>query len=139
MNLNRFIKKRPRYNLVIVLQTHHMMYKNSNSFVYKFVVNCQFFQITLSESDRTILITISITWTILLLQHFWFICHCAFNSADAYDVSNHRTISALPVLSKVLEWIMYEGVFDYMYKIKSLLNNQFGFQMHNRTCFTAVN
>ena len=49
VNLNRFFKKCPCYDVLIIfssqdiLETSFLMYKKSNSFVYKFVVNFQVF------------------------------------------------------------------------------------------------
>ena len=37
------MKKQPYY--AFILETHALMYKKLNSFVYVFVVHCQFFQI----------------------------------------------------------------------------------------------
>ena len=47
VNLNRVLKKRSYYYvLIIFFLSASLMCKKSNSFVYIFVVNCQFFQIT---------------------------------------------------------------------------------------------
>ena len=53
---------------------------------------------------------------------------------DALHFSNYRSVSVLPVLSKVLERIMYKRVFDFLHKNTLLLNKQFGFQVN-----TSVN
>ena len=52
--------------------TRHLMYKNSNSFVYKFVVNCQIFEITTSGCTlRSWKLACLITWTILFETPFF--------------------------------------------------------------------
>ena len=46
VNLNRFLKGCPVYNVLIMFSSRHvfetdlLIYKKSNLFVYKFVVNC---------------------------------------------------------------------------------------------------
>ena len=50
----------------VFFSTHRLMYKKSNSFLYKFVVNCQIFEITLSGCALwSWKLVCSITWTIL--------------------------------------------------------------------------
>ena len=52
--------------------THRLMYKKSNSFVYKFVVNCQVFEITLSGCTLwSWKLACLITWTILFEAPFF--------------------------------------------------------------------
>ena len=65
--------------IMFFFSTHGLMYKKSNSFVYKFAVKYQVFEITPS---RCILwswkLACLITWTILLETPFLDICRCAF-------------------------------------------------------------
>ena len=60
--------------------TYHLMYKKSYFFVYKFVINCHVFEITLSGCTLwSWKLTSLITWTILSETLFLDICWCAFN------------------------------------------------------------
>ena len=45
-----------------------------------------------------------------------------------FEVSNYRPISLLPILSKILEKVMYSRVIDFITKYNILYKNQYGFQ-----------
>ena len=55
-----------------------------------------------------------------------------------YVVSNYRAISLLPILSKVIEKLMYKRLIDFISKINILTPNQYGFQI-NRSNELALN
>ena len=48
-------------------------------------------------------------------------------------LTNYRPISALPVISKLLEQLMYERLFNFLNKNKILYDHQFGFQKKKST------
>ena len=50
------------------------------------------------------------------------------NSGSKEDMKNYRPVSLLPVLSKVLERIVYNRLFEYLVKHKLLHISQYGFQ-----------
>ena len=56
-----------------------------------------------------------------------------FKKSDRENVENYRPISILPVLSKVLECIMYNRLYEYFMCNNLLHKNQFGFQINNST------
>ena len=56
-----------------------------------------------------------------------------FKSGAKYNVSNYRPISILPVFSKVLERIMYNGVYNHLDSKGLIYEKQFGFQRSNST------
>ena len=47
---------------------------------------------------------------------------------DSSDVSNYRSISALPCFSKILERLMYNRLYEYWKENNVLYEQQFGFQ-----------
>ena len=64
-----------------------------------------------------------------------------FKSEERYTMDNYRPISVLPVLSKVVERVVYRQVYDYLCRNHLLSENQFGFRRgssteHAVTCFT---
>ena len=56
-----------------------------------------------------------------------------FKSGAKDNVSNYRPISILPVFSKVLERIMYNGVYNHLDSKGLIYEKQFGFQRSNST------
>ena len=56
-----------------------------------------------------------------------------FKSGDKDNVSNYRSISILPALSKVLERIMYNWVYNSLDSKGFLYEKQFGLQRNNST------
>ena len=54
-----------------------------------------------------------------------------FKTGDEYILTNYRPISVLPVFSKILERIMYNGIYNYLTKHQLLYNKQFGLQRNN--------
>ena len=56
-----------------------------------------------------------------------------FKSGAKDNVSNYRPISILPVFSKVLEKMMYNGVYNHLDSKGLLYEKQFGFQRNNST------
>ena len=53
--------------------------------------------------------------------------------ADAAQCSNHRPISLLPLMSKVLERIVHNHLLDFLLKHKRLSPLQFGFRPNSLT------
>ena len=51
-----------------------------------------------------------------------------FNSGQPNDRFNYRPISALPVLARVLEKLIFNQLYDYLDKNKHLFSNQSGFR-----------
>ena len=56
-----------------------------------------------------------------------------FKAGDKTDPGNYRPISVLPCLSKILEKIMYNRLYDYLVKHDILFKKQFGFQKGHST------
>ena len=56
-----------------------------------------------------------------------------FKTGDLKEISNYRPISVLPCFSKILERIMYNGLYSYLVKEKILYSKQFGFQKGHST------
>ena len=57
---------------------------------------------------------------------------------DSMKVNNYRPVSILPVLSKVLERIMYNRLIDFLNKHKILFENQFGFRKLHSTYMALI-
>ena len=51
-----------------------------------------------------------------------------YKGRDKENVANYRPISVLPCFSKILEKIMYNGLYFYLTENNLLYNKQFGFQ-----------
>ena len=51
-----------------------------------------------------------------------------FKKGDRHDIHNYRPISLLPVLSKILERIIYKRLLNYLSKLNVLQESQFGFR-----------
>ena len=56
-----------------------------------------------------------------------------FKSGDSDCLSNYRPISILPIMSKILEKIIYYQMSDFITKRNILSNCQFGFRRNNST------
>ena len=56
-----------------------------------------------------------------------------FKAGDKTDPGNYRPISVLSCLSKILEKIMYNRLYDYLTKNNILFKKQFGFQKNHST------
>ena len=56
-----------------------------------------------------------------------------FKVGNPANISNYRTISALPCSSKMLERIMYNRLYKYLTTEKILYPKQFGFQRGHST------
>ena len=54
-------------------------------------------------------------------------------AGDPANISNYRTISALPCFFNMLEQIMYNRLYKYLTTEKNLYPNQFGFQRGDST------
>jgi hypothetical protein len=46
---------------------------------------------------------------------------------------NYRPISVLPAISKIMEWILYDQLYNYLTKFERLTDSQFGFQKFHST------
>ena len=56
-----------------------------------------------------------------------------FKTGDKTDPGNYRPISVLSCISKILEKIMYNRLYDYLTKNDILFKKQFGFQKNHST------
>ena len=56
-----------------------------------------------------------------------------FKAGDVMKVNNYRPVSVLSVMSKVLERLMYNRLFDFIEKFKILYDLQFGFRKDHAT------
>ena len=61
-----------------------------------------------------------------------------YKNGDRSTVSNYRPISILPCLSKLLERIMYNRLYDYLVQNNILYNKQFGFQNGHSTDHAVI-
>ena len=61
-----------------------------------------------------------------------------FKSSDEMVFSNYRTVSVLPVFSKVFEILMYNRLFAYITNHKLLFDYQFGFQNGKSTHLALI-
>ena len=61
-----------------------------------------------------------------------------YKAGDSHLFNNYRPISILPSISKVLERIIYNRIFDFISKHNILCPNQYGFRP-NRTTHMALN
>ena len=53
-------------------------------------------------------------------------------------LTNYRSISVLPVISKLLEQLMYDHLFNFLNKNKILYDHQFGFQKQRSTSMAIL-
>ena len=53
---------------------------------------------------------------------------CIFKSGDPTSISNHRPISILPSLSKILEKLVYARVMKHLVENSYLCGSQYGFR-----------
>ena len=61
-----------------------------------------------------------------------------FKNGDLSTISNYRPISILPCLSKLLERIMYNRLYDYLVQNKILYKKQFRFQNNHSTDHAVI-
>ena len=61
-----------------------------------------------------------------------------FKSGDHLKVNNYRPVSILPVLSKVLEKLMYNHLMAFIEKFKILYDFQFGFRKAHSTAMALI-
>ena len=54
------------------------------------------------------------------------------------ELTNYRSISVLPVVSKLLEQLIYERLFNFLNKNKTLYDHQFGFQKKKSTSMAIL-
>ena len=51
-----------------------------------------------------------------------------YKSGEKSETDNYGPMSVLPVLSKVIERVVYTQLYDYLCKSHPLTDNQFGFR-----------
>ncbi|CAG4937763.1 unnamed protein product [Colias eurytheme] len=56
------------------------------------------------------------------------VVHPVYKSGDRDSVNNYRPISVLPIISKILERIIYKQLLNYTNKYNIIARNQFGFR-----------
>ena len=61
-----------------------------------------------------------------------------FKKGDPHLTDNYRPISLLPVISKILEKVVFLQVYDYFVKNKLLYDSQYGFRKYHSTEFAAL-
>ena len=61
-----------------------------------------------------------------------------FKNGDPENITNYRPISVLPCFSKVVERIMYNRLYKYLWEEKLLYSKQFGFQKGHSTDHAVV-
>ena len=61
-----------------------------------------------------------------------------FKAGDPSLLSNYRPISILPVVSKVLEKVMYSKIIAFLDKNETLSPSQFGFRKNSSTYMAAA-
>ena len=63
----------------------------------------------------------------------------AFKCDDKSIINNNRSISLLPIFSKVFETLIYNHLFSFVDKFKILCDNQYGFRKQHSTYITLIN
>ena len=61
-----------------------------------------------------------------------------FKGGSKLDVSNYRPISLLPIISKVLERLMYNRLISFLEKYNVIFEHQFGFQKNKSTTLAIM-
>ena len=61
-----------------------------------------------------------------------------FKNGNPENITNYRSISILPCFSKVLQCIMYNQLYKYLWEKKFLYSKQSGFQKGHSTEHTIV-
>jgi predicted secreted protein len=61
-----------------------------------------------------------------------------FNKGQRTMLDNYRPISILPVVSKLMEKILYDQTYDYLKKQNILSEHQFGFRQFHSTTTTLL-
>ena len=59
-------------------------------------------------------------------------------SDDKLALNNYRPISVLPVLSKILEKLMYKRLLNYLHKCEILTDKQYGFRQNHSTYMAII-
>ena len=62
-----------------------------------------------------------------------------FKNGQRNIPGNYRPISVLPVISKIMERILYDQLYDYLTKSKLLSDSQFGFRKFHSTATALLN
>ena len=61
-----------------------------------------------------------------------------YKSGKKTNTDNYRSISVLPVISKIFERVMFDRLYGYFTKEKLLYNKQFGFRSGYNTIFALA-
>jgi retron-type reverse transcriptase len=61
-----------------------------------------------------------------------------YKSGTKLDPGNYRPVSVLPVLSKILEKLIYKRLNDYLTEINFLCDQQYGFRSKSNTLSAAI-
>ena len=61
-----------------------------------------------------------------------------FKTGDLYLFTNFRPVSVLPAFSKILEWIVYNRLINFLNKCNILSNNQYSFRKHCSTTYALI-
>ena len=60
------------------------------------------------------------------------------NKGETYLFSNYRPISLVPVFSKIIEKLMYNKIFEFLVRQKTLFKSQFGFRRGRNTTHATL-
>jgi len=71
-------------------------------------------------------------------QNYYYSCIIAkvvpiYKSDDKLSISNYRTVSILPAISKILERLMYNRLYEYFESNSHLTDKQFVFKARSTT------
>ena len=61
-----------------------------------------------------------------------------FKSEERYAMDTYRPISVLPVLSKIVERVVYRQVYEYLCRSRLLSENHFGFRRGSSTKHAVI-
>lgn len=61
-----------------------------------------------------------------------------YKAGDPMLRKNYRPVSVLPLLSKILEKLMYNRIYSFIKKYEILYENQFGFRENHSTCMAII-
>ena len=59
-------------------------------------------------------------------------------NSDPHEFHNYRPISLLPAMSKILEKVVHEQLYEYMTDNKLFNNSQYGFRTNHSTEYAAI-